>query len=211
LYCSFSCFSVSNTNTVFAFSDSHRQGSPGDSTHILRELIKNKVEQAVVCTIRDPETVLKCIKAGVGSYVDVELGGKMSKLSGEPVKGKAYVRTIGDVRYIVRARMFNGMKFDCGPGVGITIGGVDVAVISGTMQPLDDLQMKNLGMDPRDYRIVVLKSANHYRDFFGKFASKIIDCDCPGIGSNDLFSYTFERKAKKVFPLDPETEYVPSK
>jgi microcystin degradation protein MlrC len=75
-------------------SDNPGGGAPGDSTHVLHELIKYDVKQACVSAIRDPETVKQAIKAGVGSTIDVVLGGKLSKKSGAPVKGKAYVKTI---------------------------------------------------------------------------------------------------------------------
>jgi len=188
-------------------SDNPGAGAPGDATHILWELIENEVQQAAVCTIRDPETVQKAIEAGVGKIIDVELGGKSSKLGGTPVKGKAYVKSISDGRYTVVSTMGQGSKFDTGPAVGLLIEGVDVAVISGTMQPFDAGQMKLVGFDPRDYRVVVVKSANHFRAWWTDVASLIIDSDPPGIGSNDLWTFKFENKQLKLYPLDKDAVY----
>ncbi len=188
-------------------SDNPGGGAPGDATHLLRELIRNKVQQAAVCAIRDPETVKKAMQAGVGKVIDVELGGKGSKLGGAPVKGKAYVKSISDGRYTIVSPMGAGTKFDVGPAVGLLIEGVDVAVISGTMQAFDANQMKMLGFDPRDYRIVVVKSANHFRAWWTDIASQIIDSDPPGIASNDLSTFAFNRKTRKLYPLDKDAVY----
>lgn len=188
-------------------SDNPGAGAPQDATHLLRELINNKVQQAAVCAMRDPETVQKAMKAGVGKIIDVELGGKGSKLGGAPIKGKAYVKSISDGRYTVVSPMGAGMKFDVGPAVGLLIGGVDVAVVSGTMQAFDANQMKMVGFDPKDYRIVVVKSANHFRAWWTDVASEIIDSDPPGIGSNDLSTFVFKRKTRKVYPLDVDAVY----
>ena len=188
-------------------SDNPGAGAPGDATHLLRELIKNNVQQAAVCAIRDPETVQKAVKAGVGKVIDVELGGKGSKLGGEPIRGKAYVKSISDGRYTVVSPMGAGTEFDVGPAVGLLIEGVDVAVVSGLMQAFDANQMKMVGFDPQDYRIVVVKSANHFRAWWTDVASQIIDCDTPGIGSNDLSTYTFKKKTRKVYPLDADAVY----
>jgi len=188
-------------------SDNPGCGAPGDATHILQELIKNNVQQAAVCAIRDPETVQKAMKAGVGQIVDVELGGKGSKLGGAPIKGKAYVKSISDGRYTIVSPMGLGTKFDVGPAVGLLIEGVDVAVISGLMQAFDANQMKMVGFDPKDYRIVVVKSANHFRAWWTGIASQIIDCDPPGIASNDLRTFDFKRKTRKVYPLDADAVY----
>jgi microcystin degradation protein MlrC len=188
-------------------SDNPGAGSPGDATHVLWELIQNQVQQAAVCTIRDPETVQKAMTAGVGKVIDVELGGKASKLSGKPVKGKAYVKSISDGRYTVVSPMGQGSKFDTGPAVGLLIENVDVAVVSGSMQPFDAGQMKLVGFDPRDYRVIVLKSANHFRAWWTPVASLIIDSDPPGIGSNDLWSFKFDNKQQKLYPLDKDAVY----
>jgi len=188
-------------------SDNPGAGAPGDATHVLWELIRNKVQQAAVCTIRDPETVKQAMKEGVGNVITVELGGKGSKLSGDPVRGDAYVKSISDGRYTVVSPMGQGTKFDTGPAVGLLVEGVDVAVISGTMQPFDAGQMKLVGFDPHDYRLIVLKSANHFRAWWTDVASLIIDCDPPGIGSNDLSTFAFKKKTKKVYPLDKDAVY----
>jgi microcystin degradation protein MlrC len=103
--------------------------------------------------------------------------------------------------------MIQGMKFDVGPAVGLVIEGVDVSVISGMMQAFDNGQMRVVGFDPRDYRIVVVKSANHCRAWWTGVASKIIDSDPPGIASNDLSTFTFKKKTRKRYPLDADAVY----
>jgi microcystin degradation protein MlrC len=188
-------------------SDNPGAGAPGDATHVLWELIRNQVQQAAVCTIRDPDTVQQAMNAGVGAIIEVELGGKASKLGGDPVKGQAYVKSISDGKYTVISAMGLGAKFDTGPSVGLLIEGVDVTVISGTMQPFDANQMKLVGFDPNDYRVIVLKSANHFRAWWTAVASLIIDCDPPGIGSNDLTTFAFKNRVQKLYPLDSDAVY----
>lgn len=191
-------------------SDNTGSGAPGDATHLLRELIARGVRQAAVCTIRDPETVRQAMGAGVGSVIDVELGGKASALGGAPIRGKGYVKSISDGRYTVVSPMGRGTRLDTGPSVGLLIEGVDVAVISGTMQPFDAGQMKQLGFDPRDYRVVVLKSANHFRAWWSDVASLIIDADPQGIATSDLWSFEFKHKRHRLYPLDAEAAYDPA-
>jgi len=188
-------------------SDNPGAGAPGDSTHLLQELITQNVKQACVVAINDPDTVKQAVKAGVGSTIEVALGGKRSKQSGGPVTGKAYVKTISDGRYTIIGPMVTGMRFDMGPAVGLLIGGVDVVVLSGNMQAFDNGQLRIVGFDPRDYRIVVVKSANHFRAWWTDVASAIIDCDPPGIASNDLTTFKFLKKNRKLYPLDHDSVY----
>jgi len=188
-------------------SDNPGGGAPGDATHVLWELLKNNVQQAAVCTIKDAETVKQAMQAGVGTIIDVKLGGKASKSGGKPVVGKAYVKSISDGHYTIRSEMGRGYAFDTGPSVGLLIEGVDVTVISGTNQAIDAQQMKLNGFDPLDYRVIVLKSANHFRAWWTDVASAIIDCDPPGIASNDLFTFEYKNKTQKLYPLDEDAVY----
>ncbi len=67
---------------------------------------------------------------------------------------KAYVKPIPDGRYTIIGPMITGMLFDMGPAVGLSNGGVDLSVISGMMQAFDNGQMRVVGFDPREFRIV---------------------------------------------------------
>ena len=87
------------------------------------------------------------------------------------------------------------------------IGGVDVDVISGQMQAFDSGQMKIVGFDPKDYRMVVLKSAVHFRAYWTDVASAIVDSDPTGIASNDLTIFQYKKKSRSVFPLDSDATY----
>jgi len=192
-------------------SDNPGCGAPGDATHVLWELLKNNVQEAAVCTIKDAETVKQAMQAGVGQVIDVKLGGKATSSGGKPVPAKAYVKSISDGHYTIRSEMGRGYAFDTGPSVGLLIEGVDVTVISGVNQAFDAQQMKLNGFDPLDYRVIVLKSANHFRAWWTDVASLIIDCDPPGIASNDLSTFTFKKKDRKLYPLDVDAVYDEAK
>jgi len=188
-------------------SDNPGCGAPGDATHVLWELLENNVQEAAVCTIKDAETVQQAMEAGVGKTIDVKLGGKATRSGGKPVAAKAYVKSISDGHYTIRSEMGRGYAFDTGPSVGLLVEGVDVTVISGVNQAFDAQQMKLNGFDPLDYRVIVLKSANHFRAWWTDVASLIIDCDPPGIASNDLSTFTFKEKNQKLYPLDEDAIY----
>ena len=54
-------------------------GSPGDSTYMLAELLRQKATGFVV-VLCDPESVQTCIQAGVGNEVSLQVGGKSDDL-----------------------------------------------------------------------------------------------------------------------------------
>jgi microcystin degradation protein MlrC len=99
---------------------------------------------------------------------------------------------------------------DVGPAAGLLIEGVDMAVVSGGMQAFDHGQLQMVGFDALDYRVIVLKSANHFRGWWAPVASEIIDCDAPGVATNDLTTLTYKNKARALYPLDADAAYPES-
>lgn len=100
------------------------------------------------------------------------------------------------------------MAMDMGYTVCLLIEGIDVVVISGTMQPLDNSRMRLAGLDPRDYRIIVAKSSKHRRSWWSQSSNVMIDCDAPGIASSDLSTFTYTKKTRKIFPMYGDTVYL---
>ena len=59
-------------------------GSAGDGTILLHEIITRKISNALVI-LYDPETVGKCVAAGVCKELTTEIGAKTDRLHGAPL------------------------------------------------------------------------------------------------------------------------------
>src|SRR5439155_13800839 len=70
-------------------------GSPGDSTILMAEVLRQKVPNALVILF-DPEAVKVCIQAGVRQEVNLTVGGKTDRLHGEPLHVRGQVGLISD-------------------------------------------------------------------------------------------------------------------
>ena len=92
------------------WSDSMNSGAPGDSTAILVELLKrrDKLDGKAFLTIVDPEAVEKCVEAGVGNIVTIEVGGKIGTKWYKPVKVTGKVKTIIDGKFVVEGPSMKG-------------------------------------------------------------------------------------------------------
>src|SRR5204863_228566 len=71
--------------------DNMRGGSSADSTYLLAEAQRLGI-QSFLQTLYDPEAVMNCVVAGVGSNVSIEVGGKTDDLHGSPVSVTGRVR-----------------------------------------------------------------------------------------------------------------------
>jgi len=183
-------------------SDNPGGGTPGDGTHLLREMLRRDLPGSAFGMIRDAEVVDMAVAAGVGSTIQCLLGGKTDKLHGEPVELKnAYVKTISDGSFIQKNPMGKGSRESYGPTALLVVGNVNIVVTKARTQTKDDAPFQMVGINWQDMRILALKSTHHFRGWWQDQAKAIVPCDSPGIHSADLTVFPFQKLNKNVFPF----------
>jgi len=162
-------------------SDNPGAGGLGDTTHILRRILERGITGAAVATICDPASALACAKAGVGSTVELDLGGWSDPAySGGPIHCTAYVKMLTDGEYIFKGKMSQGTLARHGLTAVAEIAGNTVLVTSLPKQPLDLEVFRAHGIAPEERSILVTKSAVHYRADYGKVAREMLALSLPG-------------------------------
>jgi microcystin degradation protein MlrC len=179
-------------------------GTPGDSTFILRELLAQKAESAVVI-IADPESVEKAIHAGIGSRVELDVGGKVDRLHGEPVRLVGEVIQITDGVFCNRGPMRDGIVENMGRTAVVISNGIKIVLTELKMPPWNLEQLRSVGIEPADEKIIALKSAVAFRSAYEPIAGDVILVNSPGISSIDLNDFNYEHIRKPLFPLDKDT------
>lgn len=187
-------------------SDNPGGGAPCDGTVVLQALIDAKFEGAVVGILYDRETAIQAHAAGVGQTISARIGGKTDDKHGAPVEVEAYVRCLSDGRYIYRGPMRRGMVGEFGPMALLVIGGVEVVVASRRQQLLDSEMIRVVGVTPEHRKLLVVKSAVHFRAELGPLASHIFDADTPGIHRPDFAAFDFKHVRRPIYPLDRTVE-----
>lgn len=180
-------------------SDNPGAGGFGDTTHILKRVLERKITGAVFATILDPQSVVKCEKAGVGNYVELELGGWSDKeISGGPIPVKAYVKMLTDGNYTFKGRMGKGLNVTHGKAAVIEVEGNVVIVTSLPRQPYDLEVFRSHGITPEEKRLLVVKSSIHFRDDYGKIAREMLTLALKGYASPDPKNYKYKNYKGKV-------------
>lgn len=182
-------------------------GGYGDNTRVLRKLLEVGCRDAVVALIYDPESVARCEAAGEGKPVELELGGKYS--STEPLRCQALVRKLTDGRYRNLGPMNPGLQMDLLGTALIEVEGIRVIVVKNPTQPYDFALMHLHGIDPEKERVIVVKSAVHFRGAYGPIAGRILLLSYPGICILSPQKELITRCGRPVYPLDEDTVYDP--
>jgi microcystin degradation protein MlrC len=177
-------------------------GAAGDTTALLRELLRVGARPSTVACVWDPEAAAACVRAGVGATVTLGVGGKIDPRHGAPVTVSGRVRTLSDGRFVHKGPMFRGLEGRLGPTAVLDVDGVKIILISLRWQTLDPEMLRFVGIDPLGERIIVVKSTIHYRAAFEPIARRIIEVDAPGLSSSNLTRFAFTRVRRPIFPLD---------
>jgi microcystin degradation protein MlrC len=179
-------------------------GSAGDSTVLFHELQRQGADR-VLGVICDPEAVRECTRAGVGSEVALNVGGRIDR-NAPPLAVRGRVRLIHDGRYIEESPRHGGIRInDQGLTAVVETGGSNTLVLTTLRHPPFSLgQLTSLGLRPESARVIVVKAAVAYKAAYEPIAGTILPVDTPGLTASNPARYTYHKIRRPILPLDPE-------
>ena len=174
-------------------------GSSGDSTFILRELLRQGVAGWVV-VLADPEAAAACVRAGVGADLRLHVGGKRDSLHGQPVEISGRVKCLHDGRYEESEVRHDGQRYhDQGLAALLEIGGPPderasfLLLTSRRQTPFSLQQLLSVGLQPARQRVLVVKAAIAWRAAYEAIAGAIIEVDTPGVTTVNPARFRYRR------------------
>lgn len=187
--------------------DSVFGGATGDSTVILRELVRQNVPDLALVTVVDAESTQQAWAAGTGNSVDLQLGGKLDTLFGEPLSVHAKVLGLGEGP--IEAVIIGRGSYDTGRRALLGIGNVRVVVsehvgIGGNHPSI----YRTFGLEPSQAKIAVMKTASNFQ-YFTEMTSAIIRVDSVGPTMSHLKQFNWQHLPRPIYPLDALPTWQP--
>jgi microcystin degradation protein MlrC len=180
-------------------------GGTADTTGIIEELLRQEAADAVVGILCDPEAAEAAHQAGKGAKIRIALGGKHGPVGVKPYSAEYRVTSLGDGKIVASGTTIRGRKLELGKMALLTVGGVSIVVSSKRMQAYDPGLFRHLGVEPKDRKILALKSAVHFRGDFEPIAEEVIVVLSPGGHIVDPTQYPYRRlrSGVRLGPLGP--------
>lgn len=189
-------------------SDSPTAGSPGDSSEMLRALLQTAPGVPATLWLRDEVAVERAEASQVGAKLRLSLGGAYDKINRRPLTVDAEVLRISDGSFVMTGSQYTGMKTSMGRAAVLQVGAVTVLVSKLPAINIDPQLFRSQGIEPKEKKIVVVKSATAFRNEYKPFAAKILMVDTPGVSTPNIRSIPFRNVSRPVYPLD-EIEFNP--
>jgi microcystin degradation protein MlrC len=89
-----------------------------------------------------------------------------------------------------------------GDAAAIRLAGIDVVLETKRAQTFDPSLFRNLGIEPKERKLVVVKSSNHFHAGFAPIAKEIHYIDSGGPYPSDPRRVPYKRIPRPVWPID---------
>lgn len=183
--------------------DATNSGAPGDSTHLIAEFVRRDIPEGGTLTFCvDPEAVGKCFDAGQGSHVHLPIGGKRDCRYCRPIELDGQVTRLSDIAYRLSGHGGDNLDVNMGRAAVLVCGDMTLILTERTGPGSSPLLYEAVGLDPKDFKIVVVKSPEGFRREYEPFAAGILYCAAPGCSTPHLKDLNYRRVSRPFYPLD---------
>ncbi|PWJ88143.1 microcystin degradation protein MlrC [Mesorhizobium loti] len=179
------------------FCDNSGGGAPSDSTHILRALVERGIGNSACGFIWDQGAVGLCIAAGEGAKLDLRIGGKVCRASGQPLDLNVTV-----MRIIENASQhFAGTTDSIGDAVCVrTDDAIDIVLTETRQQIYQPDAFTQFGIELTGKRAIIVKSSNHFRAGFAPIATEILYPATDGLLTLDYATVPYTKFKTPFWP-----------
>ncbi|MFP4200086.1 MAG: M81 family metallopeptidase [Clostridia bacterium] len=176
----------------------------GDTTHVLRELLRAGAENWAIPGIADPKAARYLEEnASEGDEVTLSVGGWYDESSGDPVEVTGVVEFMGRPVYKLVGPMGRGSTVRDGFVARLNLGDNRQLVISERMRGANDSAgLTSVGIDVDSLDIIVLKDRVHHRAYWDTVGAIDYPINAPGIGYADLRMLEYENVPSGTFPIN---------
>ena len=176
-------------------------GAPGDSTILLKGIIDEGFRDVAIAYIKDPKSVALAIKSGEGSQIELSIGGKISKYSGNTLKLKVdIIKTFQDLYF----KEDDGGNIIIGDVAVVLYNDIYICLAKESIAALSSKHFTVMGIEPEKMKLLIVKSANNFYAGFEKIAKKTLYVDAGGLTSTNLSNYNYTQIKRPKWPFDEE-------
>ncbi len=182
------------------FADNPGGGAPCDSTFLLQGLLDRGITNAAFGRLYDPLALEQVKLRGEGSRFSLRIGGKLSRMSGQPVDLEI------EVRKILKGEE-TGVHGEAGvwfEGAWVRGAGIDIVLGDSRGQTTEQTEFLRFGIPLNEKKIIIVKSSQHFYTSFAPIAKEILYVDSPGVLATDLTQLPFERIKRPMWPFDEQ-------
>jgi len=185
-------------------------GAPGDSTYLLKEMLRQEITCTALIPMYDPEVYHQAVQAGMSSEITVKVGGKSDSVFSKPVQVTGKVTGISsgfEVALMKGGKQPDPLPFplDIQHGTIILEVGNIILLISESrfLAGIHSNVYRHFGIEPAEAKIIVMKTGTYFQ-YYESIMKELIMVDCPGVSQADLTQFEWVRAPHPIYPMDKD-------
>ncbi len=190
--------------------DATTSGAPGDSTWLLRELLKYEWPRPALVTLVAPELVAAAERAGAGAQLSTSVGGVRDARFSQALPLTARVEQLFRAAFVMSGHLARNLPIDMGPSAVLRQGNVHVVVTSFSGPHFAPDLFRAAGIDPFTASVLVAKSPCGFRAAYEARARKILVARAPGCAPSDFWNYEYRNIPRPLWPWDKIKSWEPA-
>jgi microcystin degradation protein MlrC len=193
------------TTVVADSGDAPSGGSAADNVGVLNALLAAGAERAdrpSYLTLCDTEAAAACARAGVGATLTLDVGHKVSRKDGQPLRVNCRVQTLSDGSFVMLGAGMQGARTEQGLTAVVSIGAIRLVLRSLPALEWDTGIYTAFGLRLEEAALVFVKSPSHFRVAFAPYAARILNGDTPGPTCPNMRRLIFQHVTRPLYPLD---------
>ena len=170
--------------------DNPTAGASEDLTNVLAELLKRSTKNVLVAVIADKDSYARCLEAGRGSYIDLELG-RVNPTEEKP-------ESLSVCAYVERIGLGKGI-----PAAVLKIDDIRVIVTAERTDVYDPKFLADLELNPLDFKVIIVKSG-YLSPEYQALTRRPMLALTPGDTNLLLEELPYRQVRRPIFPLDKD-------
>ena len=184
-------------------------GAAGDSIALVAGLLDARVSEPSFAMVVDPEAAARCCATELNGTVDLEVGHRVDPKWGSPLQVRGQVTRKSDGRFRYCGGILGGTWSSMGPCAVVAVGSIRLLVQTYPTYDWADEQYRSVGLNAETAKFVGVKNMMNYRVGYAGVMKDAFVLDTPGPTPPDFRLLPMRRVARPVYPLDPDTPFVP--
>jgi microcystin degradation protein MlrC len=176
-------------------------GAPGDSTAVIRFL--DSLDTALKCLLHvtAPRALSLLWEAPRGRETQCTIEPAFGEPSRLPLMLSCRVQTRSEAGYTSSGDYLGGVRIDPGRRLVLRWKG-HTLVLAERPDPAHDPEFfRSLGIEPREYDVIVVKSHNTFRPAYRSITETIMRAATPGATNPDLFALPYRSEMRRLYPF----------
>lgn len=187
--------------------DSPNGGAVGDSPVVAMRVLERGSKLKTGLFVVDPAAVEHAFQVGVGNVDTFTFGAAFTPGMPGPVVAEAQVRSLHDGWFTQEGIATRGTKFCFGKSAVISIGNVDVLLITHGGASGDPQVLRHFGIEPSLYDLIVVKANTSFRAPYAAISDLVYVADTAGACASNLLRLKWEHLPKGMYPFDLSGDY----